>query len=344
MKKLCLGLSLLAMSCQALAQDSDSELKPTMHSLAANLQSIIPMIFVPQEDLNDNSDALKQEVGQLVQAFQLSKDHFKNKTPVFKASYDVTLEYLQQTKQYLNDGKISLAADKLKMLPSMCVSCHTQDTKQNSSFFGLEREAFSSDFEFAELCFATRDYGTAIRYFDRFLTQPGSFKSKDRSETALERLLTLYVQVDGEPTMAGTYLNEYLPFITEFPDLKVRLESWVESLGNLPQNQIDLLSGKKTLNFENLKSLASPLEQNRASKDEVHTVVLRGLVHSYLNRGPDNSEIPALLYWLALADKRLNYMYYQSFAEVYLKECATNYEGEYANKCKKELEGFQSLA
>lgn len=346
MKKPWLWMAISALSLNAYAASQTEDLQPTMHSLATNLQTLLPLIFVPEEDLGQNVEPLKQQVAQLIDAFDKSQKHFDHDSPAFKASYRVTSDYLKQTQKYLNQGKITLASDKLKMLPSYCVSCHTQDSKQNNNFFGLEREAFSSDFQFAELSFATRDYGTAVRYFDKFLTQPGSFKSKTRTETALERLLTLYVQVDHEPAMAATYLNEYLPFIVDFPDLKLRLETWVDSLANLPVAQLNLLNGKSTLNFDNLKEVAKSLESTPfAKQDEVQVVVIRGLIHSYLNKTPKEQEIPALLYWLALADKQLNYSFYQSFAEVYLDECATNYpNSEYGPKCKKELSDYRGMA
>lgn len=345
MKKPVLGMAVSAIFFNSVVAADTENLKPTMHSLANNLQAILPLIFVPEENLSDNQDKLKTEVGQLIQAFDQSKHHFESTSPVFKASYNVTSDYLKNTQTYLDKGMISIAADKLKMLPSLCVSCHTQDTKQNNGFFGLERSHFGSDFQFAELSFATRDYGTAIRYFDKYLTTPGSFKSMQRTRTALERLLTLYVQVDHEPAMAATYLNEYIPFIVDFPELKLQLKTWVKSLENLPKAQVDLLSGKSTLSFNSLQTLATPLEAAKSTQDEVQVIVLRGLIHSYLNKSASKQEIPALLYWLALADKKLNYMYYHSFAEIYLNECVTTYSNsEYSAKCQRELKEYKELA
>lgn len=345
MKKQCFLFSLLLATATANAASDDDMLQSTMGELATNLQDIFPMIFIPQKDLLQNQDKLKPKVKALLKSFDRAQPHIEQRTLAFKASYNVMRQHLKDTDQLLNHDEVIKASQRLKVLPSLCVSCHTQDAKQKRYFMGLERENFGSDYQYAEFSFATRDYASAITYFDKFLTNKGIYKSEDQTETALERLLTLYVQVDHEPTMAATYLQEYVPFIVDYPEIKVTLESWVKDLNNMPQHHQDLLSGKKTLTFSNLRKVASPLEMSASSNNTVNYVVVRGLIHTYLNQEPEKSEIPQLLYWLALADKKLNYQYYHSYADIYLKECFTNYpDHPYAKRCKKEYESFNGVA
>lgn len=342
--KLFLLLTALPVFCLA-SSTSDPKLNTTMNSLAHQMQELFPLIFMPDDKVLKDEAKITEKVNQLNKTFIAAKPHIDQETIAFKASYKVMLEHLQSTEKLLKDKKPLLATKNLKILPSLCVSCHTQDAKQQAYFVGMDRSHFNSDFQFAEFSFATRDYGTAITYYDKYLTTPGSFKSEERMSTALERLLTLYVQVDHEPKLAATYLNEYLPFIVDYPNLKVELNEWVKELNNVSPYYQDVLSGKRELDFQSLKSLAQALEDEPASNEHpVHFIILRGLIYQHLNEAPKKEEIPALLYWLALADKKLNYQYYYSFADVYLKECFTQFPKDpYANLCKKEYQSYSTV-
>ena len=338
MKKQWVLLALMLSSSLYGASQDGRAIHSTMGELADNLQEIFPIIFTSGPELEQKHDVLKANVKSLLKSFDKAKPHVEQRTIAFKASYEIMQQHLIETDKLLNHNQVVRASERLKVLPSLCVSCHTQDAKQKQYFIGLDRNHFGSDYQFAEFSFTTRDYGTAITYFDKFLTNKGAHKSKDHTQTALERLLTLYLQVDHEPAMAATYLQEYVPFIVQYPDIKLRLQSWVEQLNTLPQQYQDLLSGKRPLRFEALQNIATSLESPSPNKNQtVRYVILRGLIHSYLDGGTKETEVAPLLYWLALADKRLNYQYYHSYADIYLKECFSTYpKSPYAPMCKKE--------
>lgn len=318
----------------------------TMVKLGAITQEIIPLTFDANQYAKPESKVtLQKDLADLLLIFKSSPEHFSKPSVSFKASYAVMLDHLEQTKKVLEQKNYPKAREMIKAIPSICVSCHTQDVENQKLFIGLGRARFASDFDFAEFSYVTRDYQTAITYYDKYLTSKGAYKSKANTKLALERLLTIYAQIDKDPNSAAIYLNEYVPYIIEYPDLKILLQQWVLGLQNINTYFDDELRNHHPIAFASIQNyVASFLFSNTATTipeaDKVKFIVLRGMLFDYLNEAtPSDKERPMLLYWLALCDRKLNDGLYSSFSDLFLKECFTKYpHHSYAALCKQEYD------
>ena len=82
-----------------------------------------------------------------------------------------------------------------------------------------------------------------------------------------------------------------------------------------------------------------------SKKEKVARIWLRGRLFHYLNSQPPKEEIPVILYWLAIIDRSVDYSFYYSLADRYLKECMLQYTSHpYAEKCYKEYEAYVTFS
>lgn len=321
-------------------------LNQTMTKLEAIIRDIIPLTFDAHQYAKPESKViLQKELTDLLLIFKNTPEPFSKPSVSFKASYSVMLDHLEQTQKALEQKNYSKAREMLKAISTICVSSYTQDiqdTQNQKSFINLERAQFTSDFDFAEFSYLTQDYQSAITYYDKYLTSKSSHKSKANTKVALERLLAMYTQIDKDPNLAATYLTEYIPFLIEYPDLKICLQQWIVGLQNINDYFDDEIHNAHPVAFASIQNyvasfLFSNTTNNLPETDKVKFIVLRGMLFDCLNEMmPSDKEKPMLLYWLALCDRKLNEGLDTSFSDIFLKECFLKYpHHSYAALCKQ---------
>ncbi len=339
----------------AVAQQNETySTNATMVTLGKTMQELYPLIFSEKKYQDPkNQQMVHRDLQSLIKIFEQSSQHFNQRPITYKISYEVMLQHLKDTQIVLDKKNFKKANQMLRAVPTMCAACHTQEGTGQKHFLGLDRSQFDSDYSYADFSFATRDYGNAIFYYDRFLTRGGLYRSELQTEQALIRLMIVYAQMNKDLNLAASYLNEYIDFIKEYPSVKNKLLTWVSNIQDAHQK---FNTGYHNLDYVNFKILEQFTQtylspSSSTQKEEAATlpyyVILRGMVYRYLNAGkkiPD-TEMPFLLYWLAKCDKATNLNDYTAHADMYLKECYIHYpNNSWAKACKKEYESFATLA
>lgn len=338
---------------QALNQKSETyNTDSIMLSLGKTLQNLYPIVFSEKKYKEPQSQQqIRTDVEELIKAFKLSEKHFNQQTITYKISYEVMLDHLKDTQNMLNNKNVLKANEMLKAIPVMCSTCHAQDGHEKKNFLGLDRTKFDSDYSYADFCFSTRDYKNAARYYDKFLTQAGTYHSEQRTEQALIRLMTIHIQMNKDLNMAASSLNEYVKFIKESPNIKNKLQNWVKNIQNIQPKIKENYTTLKSLDYTKLEQFAQTylLASNTSNENEKlpYYVIFRGMIYQFLNSGKKipQEEMPFLLYWLAKCDKTTNLNDYTTHADVYLKECYIKYpDSNWAKACKKEYDSYATLA
>ncbi|KPJ94888.1 MAG: hypothetical protein AMJ55_05335 [Gammaproteobacteria bacterium SG8_15] len=192
----------------------------------------------------------------------------------------------------------------------------------------------------------TRDYDTAITYYEKFLDSPMR-KTELDIILPLQRIVTIHTQIRNRPGDGVKLLKKYLSMKDHTPDTEVELQGWITGLAALEASGA---SGIKQISFESLEKYANrilgnitPLTSARqaTAEEEVERVWLRGQLYHYLNQRAKADEIPKLLYWVSVIDRSISYSYYFSLADIYLKQCVLEYPKHiYAKRCLAEYKTY----
>jgi len=260
------------------------------------------------------------------------------------------LNHLKSAKKVFREENNYFAATMFKDIPNICVSCHNQDKIEKGFTMDTQRLDFDSDYEYAEYNYMARNYNKALKYFDLSLKGEGSALSEKDVYPSLRKTLTIYTQIEKDPHHAISYFEKFL--VRKDIPLMVRndIRDWISGLQDWDKH--DDLKIKK-LNWANLKPLVEkylvPMSKGGAfnldGKQQITYLRLAGLLYDYLQDGPNVKDTPEVLYWLAVCDRMLNYDYFFSLADLYLKECITSFsKSEIAPKCYQEYKEYINYA
>jgi hypothetical protein len=328
------------------APSSSQALSQTMTQIGELMVELYPLVVARRELANSEKQQIRQDLGRLVQLFHLAQPHIKRRSDTYQVSYEFVLDYLNTTTRALDAGNFDFARGRLYGLGSICASCHTQDTKLRTLFSGTTRNNFPDDFSFAEFNYVTRNYDTAIRYYDKHLRSQQA-KTELEIVQPLQRLITIYTQIYNKPGEGARKLEQYLDLENHTPLTKKHLTEWIAGLKELDARGA---SKVKSVDFKTLQKYVGqylgPLDEPPAEifltpKEEISRVWLRGLLYHYLNGQPAENEIPKILYWLSICDRSIGYDFYFSLADLYLKECILKHSDHpYARRCLDEYQEY----
>lgn len=111
------------------------------------------------------------------------------------------------------------------------------------------------------------------------------------------------------------------------------MESWSKSL--VPWKKFD--SGKVNSIEEFIKTHLNPLEELKeqtGGDNDITLLIASGVLSKYLNDHPQTPNAPLILYWLAVAERRLSTTYFFTLSDLYLKDCVRLYpKTAFAKKC-----------
>jgi len=313
----------------------------------------------------NSSGVIISNLNNISNAFKNS-EHIKTfKTPGFQPSYDVVKEHVQHTIDAFNTNNKLFARTRLKATASLCISCHTQLSGGKRGFISsvnaVGRGSFDNDFEYAEFLYVTRNFNKSIRYFDRAIAKriktneelqkinkkvgpSGAEGYLDRSiNQSLRRILTTYTKVYFRPDKAISILSKYEsnPKISKM--VRQDVKEWISQLKTW-KNSKKVYSLNKESDLRNfIKSHLSPIiKEDRSVEDGSHDVTLlvaSGFLTKFLGQRPNSKLVPEILYWLSIADRNLNFNFFYSLSDIYLKECITKHsKSKFAPKCYKEYE------
>ncbi|MDH5377330.1 MAG: hypothetical protein OEX00_03290 [Gammaproteobacteria bacterium] len=317
-----------------------------MSEIGETMTDFYPVIVTTGPLDKKQEEKIGESIRKLNGLFSKAKPFIKARTGTYQVSYDFIIEYLAELEKEYKSQKIDYVRSKLYTLGAICTSCHTQDTKLRTLFKGAERKSFPSDFSFAEFNYLTRNYDEAEKYYSLYLKATGP-KTELELVTPLQRLVTIYTQIKNRPSIGAKALEAYTTLPQHTPITHKSLEGWIAGLYDLEKKGVSKFS---SLSFEQIKSYVKaflgPLEKPLPevflpAEEEVSRVWLRGAIYHYLLKGPPEQEVPYLLYWLALCDRSIEYNYFFTLADLYLKECINNYsKHSYAPRCYAEYREY----
>ncbi|MDH5327331.1 MAG: hypothetical protein OEZ68_11685 [Gammaproteobacteria bacterium] len=312
---------------------------------------LYPLIVARRELQGPEIQRIDGDLSEMSQLFLQARPYVQDLPDGYQVSYEFISMYLGNLRYHFNKDDMEFTRRQLYALGEICSSCHTQDNTLRTLFYGVSRHHFVSDMDYAEFSYMTREYATATKYYDKYL------KSKSRKTEweliqPLQRMVTIYIQVNSEAQALLDLLKPYRTLKQHTPETLSELEGWIRGLQRLVQrNGAD--GAKTVLGFPAMMAevgrLLGPLENSDepaagSAQLDVMRLWLRGRMYQYLNSNPGAHEVPVLLYWLAVADRSVAYQYYFSLSDLYLKHCVLQYpEHPYAKRCLAEYENYMRI-
>lgn len=332
------------------AHAGQEKINVIMSQIGNEMTQLYPYIYRQREFSSEELARVSSHLERMSSHFETVGPLIKRRSDTYQISYDFIRPYLKETVKALKTGNIDYARSRMYGISAICTSCHTQDTHLRSMFSGASREKFQSDFVFAEFNYMTRNYDEAVKYYDQFLNS-SSARTELQIIKPLQRLITIYTQIKNQPKAGAEQLKKYRKIHAHSPSTRQALDGWIHGLEQLNKQGVASITQPGFQQLEGyvrqyLGKLEQPLSELYLNEDEqISRVWLRGQLYHYLNRGPKKNEIPKILYWLAIVDRSIDYNFYFSLADLYLKDCVVNHSRHpYAEKCYAEYKEFITSA
>lgn len=353
-------LMLLALlSIQSFSMTGPEEKKTTREVMNKALSSFVnlqPYIHDSNKFYDKKNDEyINVQLQNIIDVFKSGAHNPKLNAPGFKPSFDTIGVYLNATKAAFNSPHKGFARNRLQSLSGLCMSCHTQLAAQGSSRFSsslkaVRRDSFENDFEYAEFLFLLRDFTASARYYERVLDDVKSvdLKSKksstfnfDNYKRALQRLVTINIKISYKPDVALRYIEKYATDRLLPPIVREDFVNWTSQIKDLQKNYQpwNVANADELMRFE--KKYLGGLDEEGLGDgaSDMKLLALTGVLTKFLNFKPNSKEAPRALYWLGIAEERLNFSFFYSLGEMYLKECVERYpKHAYAKKCYQKYE------
>ena len=336
-------ICLSILSPLTLASDKNgASLNKTMVGIGHTMEGLFPLMFDKNDINKEQKHKIQEGVDTLITLFENAKPHINKKSPTYGISFRVIKNQLGNAKAAVKHNNHAYAKSILKDITTVCASCHTQDMKTRTLFPNVKRDFFDSDLEYAEFSYITRQYDSAIDYFDRHLKSKETIDEADML-SIMKQIMTIYIQINYRPDDALKRLSAIKENKHHTKFTRKTLDEWIKGIKDLKKdpNTQKPVAKFKTLELEVHKILGDLHEAGSANypnkRERISRLWLRGSLYHYLNTSPPASEIPMILYWLAIVDNSINFSIYYSLSDMYLKECMLKYtKHPYAKKCFDE--------
>jgi len=328
-------------------KNANGSVNQIMTKIGHSMEQLFPILFDNKKFAKpENLKNVSQTISQLQGYFKTAQPHFDSKSLTYRISFEVIEKQLNDAAIAIKYNNENYARNIMKDFVSVCTSCHTQDSKLRTLFSGIGRNHFNSDLQFAEFNYMTRNYPSAIEGYNKYLSKNPHMSEADLM-TIMKRILTINVQIYNRPENAVKELDKLKTYPGHTTFSAKNLQEWLAGLKDLEKQKASSVTIK---DFKQIKvyvrKILGPLQDPGSAdfpskKEKVARVWLRGLLYHYLNTSPPKDEIPEILYWLAIVDRSVNYSFYYSLADMYLKECMLHYTSHpYAQKCYNEYESY----
>lgn len=294
-----------------------------------------------------------QRLNELDERFRRLEPHTKDRGPTFRISWQTMVEQIDHARSAVDSG--TATPDTLRNLMHgialACAGCHTQDDKSRALSFGkLEVPATYDTLQKARFYYITRDYPEALKLYEDYLDKQRRLAWDTPALDAFEGELTIYAQIYRQPEQAMKALKRRLDRSGGVMSKQARqdLQSWIKGFDAIRRAQLTA----QNPSFAELEKYARKYilthEESPATIAERSKIIylwLRGLLYEYMQTHPGDAHMPELLYWLATVDRALDYNFYYSLADLYLKECITRYPtSDTAELCFDEYERYVEFA
>lgn len=353
-------LSVLLISLGFAQGGSDRpKVRQVMNQVLSSFIKLIPYMNEEMKFTDPNNKKLI--LGHMVNLRQSFKNNKHLKTfyvPGFRPSFDTVLNHMDKTISSFEAGNVLFARTRLNATTNLCISCHSQLKNKGKGFLGsiskINKNSFKSSLEYADYLFLVRNYRKSVRYYEmaineRIKTNKELVKTSkmlsensgymDRSiSRALKRIMTVYTKVFFDVEKASSYVDKYVNNKGLSKSIRMDLKSWKEQLK--PWFSVDPKT--KIKNEKDMRLFIKKYLKNKDGSDkiaadgseDISMLISSGILFNFLNHGPEESLIPELYYWLSKIERSLNFNFFYSLADVYLKECILNFSKvPFAKKC-----------
>ena len=322
--------------------------KAIMNGVYQSFLKIVPYVYSDQESQygqlfkgnSEKKEELLKNLSDLSDFFKSAQHVSYFKRPGFRPSLETINTHLSDTIVSVKENNYNFAQKRLKAMTSLCISCHSQLSEASSkNSFGKEvsltdRNAFESDYAFANYLYLVRKFGDSEIYFRKAAEEALAKSQLSILLDSLRKLLSLYTKVEFDYKKASSFIGSFkddkrLPLLA-----KNSLLEWGKSLETFEKLKTNSKSSPK----EFIEKYLAPLEQSKLGQSEtnhdVRYLVGAGVLTKFATSNPKSKLMPEILYWLAVADKNLSHNYFFSLSDLYLKDCVTSYsKSPFARKC-----------
>ncbi len=314
---------------------SASSINELMRDIGDTMLRMLPALYEESPDRT----LLMENLVRLDYLFDEAKPHLTIRPAGSQVTFDLLSRRLDDALAMGERRNIDLMRRSVAETFELCGACHSQDGVTRPAF-GVSKIRALDEFMAAEFSYLTRDYETSLTSINNY------FVSKDRTyerdQVMLDRVLSIGAEIYADPAFAASLIRELLPELTDRS--RSRAEDWMNVLMRLadedsglqsPLAQPDIEALDRFLGNEYLE-IASSLDVN---EQEAFWVVNRGALSRMLSANATSSEVPRVLYWLAVSDRALHYRYYNALSTAYLERCVESYpDHPYAKRCVEEYE------
>jgi hypothetical protein len=325
--------------------DSKVQAKAIMGGVYESFVKVIPYVYSDE----NNVELLKKDPAkktELIKNLTDISEFFKSakhveyfQRPGFRPSLDTMNSHLVDTINSVQNDNFAFAQKRLNALTSLCVSCHSQlSAHGTANAFGdainkARREDFESDYAFGNYLYLVRRFDDSEIYLNLAIEKSLKESRSHELYSSLRRVISIHTKISFNYVKANDFVNKYkkdlrLPILA-----KTTLESWSKSL--VPWKKFD--SSKVDSIEQFIKTHLNPLEELKeqtGGDNDIALLIASGVLSKYLNDHPQTPNAPLILYWLAIAERRLSSTYFFTLSDLYLKDCVRLYpKTSLAKKC-----------
>lgn len=307
---------------------SASNINAKMKEMAENIESIMPYVYSENSFKDETKKKIiERRIKRINVLFNEAQSHFEKSGKGLQISAHVMKDHLNQIENVMKEGHESYSQEMAKHIPQICIGCHTQDSKSRKIFRDLGRSSFPDDFSYGEFLMSTRNYSKALQYYAKALND--SYGKHNLEIQILKRMISADLKYFLDIDKALKTL-EQVNKVKELSKLSKNIViDWIDGLKDW-QKQKDTLAKIKSSKDELFKFTSNYFKDEDhksfglSNSEHITYIILSGLLYHHLNTDKDPKEVSQLLYWLALSDRALNYNFFYSLSDLYLKECIRN--------------------
>ncbi len=346
MKKYLIVLMLLVNGGVAAQESTPATVQPTMQKIFSNMQDLMPYMVSEERFLDpENEGYISEKLKQSAVLVKNAKHASQLNSPTLKISREVLEDHFSEVERVFRVGNKSFARSQLSSTVPICMSCHTQSPSASRHWELADLlKGTSNEFEKAELLFMGRDFNSALELYNEVIL---GFPENDFSlidvEKSLERKVVIYARVKRDFDGGIKDLEGDLNNNKNLPEyLTNSIKAWVSSFQiqekqGYPDPVTSDDSAIEQYVEREMKEGLSGDNFDASNPGLVRNLTVSGVLYEYLNTHPQTTLEPEILNWLAILDNELRDTLFYSLADLYLKQCMSEFAAHpAAKKCYEQ--------
>jgi len=326
-------LSILLVSAVA-----NAEIRPEMQKFYGLVEKMQKYTFDKNEYMKKSNEA---EIAEALKQFnetvlKIKADKMSDANDM-KFRLQILNEGLEEAYTAFKESSKDYSYWALKSSLNQCFSCHTQKSLGGTNYkFPVSQK--KSDFLKAEYLYLVRNYDEAIPLFEAVVSKYPKASTLEEAETAVQKILFYFVRVKKDEVATLKEVDHFLQNKQLPRYLQSSFMAWKRYL-TVEKYKLDATAELKTP--KSLQEYVSSRNDLAANFRMANQRLLLDLdttqkLFELLGTNKDPALTPWILYYLADHEKDFTYTMFDNSAELYLRECMTNYsKSEAAKKCLK---------